>query len=174
MLKRLSGYLILSLLSFGFFTFCFHAVANANTSVIPVPTPTIAPKPTPTETPVPTPTATPTPTEILTPTPTESPTPSPVPITDLETLFSKYSSLYSVDKNLLKHIADCESHFNPNANYHDIYLGMYQFGEQTWTSIRTQMNLDPNPELRTNAEEAIKTAAYKISVGGQKAWPNCQ
>ncbi|MBI5123593.1 transglycosylase family protein [Candidatus Roizmanbacteria bacterium] len=177
MLKKLIGYLFLSFL---FFTACFHTVANANTSariMPPTPTPTqapaLTPKPSPTAIPTPSPTNTPTP--IATPTPTSIPTPSPTPtpVTDLESLFAKYSSQYSIDKNLLKRIADCESHFNPNANYQNIYLGMYQFGEQTWISIRTKMNLDPNPGLRTNAEEAIKTAAYKVSIGGQSAWPHC-
>jgi hypothetical protein len=35
------------------------------------------------------------------------------------------------------------------------------------------MNLDPNPELRFNPEEAIKTAAFKISTVGFSPWPNC-
>jgi hypothetical protein len=35
------------------------------------------------------------------------------------------------------------------------------------------MGLDANSDLRFNAEEAIKTAAFHISQGGQGAWPNC-
>jgi hypothetical protein len=35
------------------------------------------------------------------------------------------------------------------------------------------MGLDTNPDLRKNAEEAIRTAAYKILNGGRGAWPNC-
>lgn len=54
-----------------------------------------------------------------------------------------------------------------------MYVGMYQFAAQTWQSTRTAMGLDPNPELRMNAEESIKTAAYKIANGGIQAWPNC-
>lgn len=179
MLKKLTGYSILSLLSFIFFTVCFQTVANASTSrlieaITPTPAPKILPTnaPTPTATPSPSPTATPTPTSLPTPTPTPTQIPSPTSVTDLETLFTKYSSLYSISKDLLEKIAQCESGKNPKATYLS-YLGMFQFGPDTWSSIRTQMNLDPNPDLRTNAEEAIKTAAYKISIGGQSAWPNC-
>jgi hypothetical protein len=35
------------------------------------------------------------------------------------------------------------------------------------------MELDPNPDLRYNAEESIKTAAYLISIGKTYLWPNC-
>jgi len=172
-MRRLVGYFILSFISFCVFTAVFHTAARAEVT-IPIltpltPTPTITPSPTPTNTPTPTPTSTPS------PTPTNTPTPTPIAApADLESLFEKYSSVYSVDKEKLKRIADCESHFNPNANWRDIYLGMYQFSESSWRATRTQMNLDSNPDLRTNAEESIKTAAFKISVNGQNAWPNCQ
>ncbi len=182
MLKKLIGYSFISLLSFGFFSFCFLTVASAQASsglVTPLPkAPSPSPTPQPkadlplaeTNNPTPTPEPTATPTVIPSPTPTAIPTSTPV--TDLESLFTKYSSQYSVSKDLLEKIAQCESGKNPNASYLS-YLGMFQFGPDTWSSIRTRMNLDPNPDLRTNAEEAIKTAAYKISIGGQSAWPNC-
>lgn len=200
MLKKLSGYLFLSLLSFGFFTTCFHAVASAEGSPgifapllaikPPSPTPTKAPLPTPTNTPTPTETPTPTPTEAPTPTPTaiptDTPTPTPTEIptptpqataqpngTDLDLWFTKYADEYHIDRALLHRIAQCESGFNTNANYADMYLGMYQFGESTWMVTRSAMGQDPNPALRTNAEEAIRTAAFKISQGGAGAWPNC-
>ena len=35
------------------------------------------------------------------------------------------------------------------------------------------MNMDPNPELRFHPEEAIRTAAFKISTAGLAPWPNC-
>jgi hypothetical protein len=35
------------------------------------------------------------------------------------------------------------------------------------------MGLDSNPDLRFNADESIKTAAFKIAHGGIGAWPNC-
>jgi hypothetical protein len=54
------------------------------------------------------------------------------------------------------------------------YAGMFQFGPGTWESVRGRMNLDPNIELRYNAEEAIRTAAFYISINGERAWPNCQ
>lgn len=194
MLRKLSGYLFLSILSFCFFTAFFHTVANAEGSpgifapllpsptAIPSPTPTNTPTPTPTNTPTPTPTNTPTPTPTETPTPTPTDTTTPTPTaapatqpngTDLDNWFTQYANQYHVARELLHKIAGCESHFNTNANYADMYLGMYQFGEQTWISARTAMGADPNPALRTNAEEAIKTAAYKISQGGAGAWPNC-
>ena len=205
MLKKLAGYLFLSILSFGVFTAFFHAAAHAEGSaallgpllvkrpiakVVPpptqliayepsptvTPTPTEAPTPTPTDTPTPTPTETitPSPTDTPTPTPNDSPTPTPaaVPVTDLESVFTKYSGQYSVSKDLLEKIAQCESGKRADAAYLS-YLGMFQFGPDTWRSVRTEMNLDPNPDLRTNAEEAIKTAAYMISKGRQGAWPNC-
>lgn len=92
---------------------------------------------------------------------------------DLDGLFSKYSGEYGVDRELLKKIAKCESGFNPSANNSGMYLGMFQFASQTWTANRGRMGLDPNPDLRTNAEEAIRTAAYVISRSGPGAWPNC-
>lgn len=121
------------------------------------------------------PTATPTPTNTPTPTPTNTPTPTPQPIvtsSDLESLFGKYAGEYSVDKELLKKIAKCESGFNAGASFLD-YGGMFQFSSSSWSSTRQQMNQDPNPDLRYNAEESIKTAAFKISVNGPSAWPSC-
>jgi hypothetical protein len=221
MLKTLSGYSVLSLLSFCLFTFIFHSVVNAQTTGNPAllgqgrpePTPTIfvlqTPSPqkqivnvlpasaTPTSLPSPTPTiyfaptATPTitpssakttttvPTETppITPTSTPFPTPTLQPtvavVSDLETLFTKYSEEYHADKELLKRIARCESGFNTTSNNSGMYLGMFQFAAQTWINARTAMGVDSNPDLRTNAEEAIKTAAYMIANGRQASWPNC-
>lgn len=120
---------------------------------------------------------TPTVEPTATPTPTETPAPTPVPTTssatDLDSLFSKYSGEYSVDIELLKKIAKCESGFNPNSNNSGLYLGMFQFSSSTWIANRTRMGMDTNPDLRTNAEEAIRTAAFLISRGGRNAWPNC-
>lgn len=123
---------------------------------LPQVTPTIVP-----------PTSTPVPTAI----PTQQPTIAVV--TDLESLFDKYSAEFGADKELLKKIARCESGFNPTSNNSGLYLGMYQFASGTWVANRNRMGLDPNPDLRTNAEEAIRTAAYMISKGGQSHWPNC-
>ncbi len=117
---------------------------------------------------------------IPTAVPTAIPEPTAVPQapavtspTDLDGLFAKYSGEYGVDEGLLKKIAKCESGFNPNANNSGMYLGMFQFASQTWSANRARMGLDTNPDLRTNAEEAIRTAAYVISRSGAGAWPNC-
>src|SRR5579872_412520 len=213
--RKLAGYILLSLLSFCFFTVIFNVVAIAQASAqqptpviqpeianptptiyetqispvpvannnanLPSPTPTIfqqtqiqtalkQPFPTiqPTETPVP-PTATPTPTDVPTATPTSSPAPAIATTTDLETLFNKYSTQYSVSEDELKKIANCESGFN-SASDTGTYAGMYQFSATTWASVRSLMGLDGNPDLRKNADEAIKTAAFMLARGEQNAW----
>lgn len=154
---------------------------------VEVPQPTETPKPTQTIKEVkaaqtqqtqiavtPTPTALPTivPTAIPTPTATPQPQPAVAVPADLEPFFDKYSAEYSVDKEDLKRIAKCEAGFNPNADT-GLYAGMYQFAAETWISTRSAMGLDTNPDLRKNAEESIKTAAFKIKNGGRGAWPNC-
>src|SRR4030042_2031168 len=122
----------------------------------------------------PTPTVAPSPTSTPIPSPTPTPTPTPVMLTseELENLFTKYASQYSVDKELLKRIAKCESNFNTNAIFRD-YAGLFQFASSSWISSRNLMGQDNNPSLRFSAEEAIKTAAFKISRGETNAWPNC-
>ena len=117
-----------------------------------------------TETPIPTPTRR----------PTLTPTKTPIPISsgELESLMEKYANKESVNKELLKRIARCESRFNTRA-VNGPYGGLYQFSTSSWISSRTAMNENPDPELRFNAEEAIKTAAYKIASGHTGIWPNC-
>jgi transglycosylase-like protein len=151
---------------------------------IPSPTPTIfiAPpqptkmpaSPTPTTSPSPTPTSVPTitPTQATTPTPTPQPTVQDT-TDNLDALFSQYSSMYSVSADELKKIAQCESGFNPSSNNSGLYLGMFQFSASTWESERAAMGVDPNPDLRTDPGESIRTAAFMISRGGINAWPNC-
>jgi hypothetical protein len=152
---------------------------TVESTITPTPTPTLAP--TPTLTPVPTPAPLP----ILpkpatarkpTPTPTIPPGPTTTPDvwspTEYEPLISQYAGQYGVDKNVLERLANCESHFNPNAVSGD-YLGMFQFSTSTWQKYRIQMGLDPNPAFRTNAEESIKTAAFVISLRGTSPWPAC-
>lgn len=130
----------------------------------------------------PTPTNTPTPTPTDTPTPTATPTPLPagrqgVPTVttsqDLESLFTKYADEYHIDKERLKHIAACESGFNTQANYNNLYLGMFQFSEGAWTTVRSSMGLSTDQELRKNAEESIRSAAFMLSRGQENAWPSC-
>ncbi len=134
-----------------------------------------SPTPTATPTPLLTSTPTPLPTETPTPLPTQTPTPTPLPVvapTDLDSIFRKYADQYHVDSDLLKRIAKCEAGFNTQSE-NGPYAGMFQFLEQTWTTVRTRMGENTDPGLRKNAEEAIKTAAYYVSSGGQRAWSGC-
>ena len=119
--------------------------------------------------PSPTPSSTPTPS--LTSTPPATPTPINAPAY-LENYFNQYAIHYNVSANLLKKIAWCESRFDPLV-VNGPYVGLYQFMESIWITYRTQMGHDINPELRKNAEESIKTAAYIISLGKLHLWPNC-
>ena len=90
----------------------------------------------------------------------------------MEHWFAQYAGQYGVDKNMLERIANCESHFNPAAKNGD-YLGLFQFATSTWINYRTQMGTDTNPDLRTNAEESIKTGAFLVSKRGSTPWPSC-
>lgn len=134
------------------------------------PTPTVLPSPT--ASPTPTPTLTPTPTPIPTRTPTPTPTPYPVTSEQLNSWFNTYSSKFSVDKKRLWLIAVCESNLRPNAK-NGPYGGLYQYSASTWRVTRTRLNADPNPDLRFNPEEAIRTAAFSIATGNLNAWPHC-
>ena len=142
-------------------------------SIKPSPTPTVTPLPTPTQTPTPTPTPTPSPI----PTPTNTPTPTPVPQPNytseqINQFIDQYAGQYGVSPHVLRHIVLCESGFNPLA-VHSIYAGLFQFGPVTWRNNRKLINEDPNPDLRFNAEQAVKTAAYVLSIGRGGIWPNC-
>jgi hypothetical protein len=140
----------------------------------PTPLPTFTPTPTPTNTPTPTPTNTPTPT----PTPTITPTPTvrvaPAAPDWIEGFITKYAAEYGVDAALIRRIAHCESGYGPGADREGgKYGGMFQYSVETWASDRAAMGLDGNPSLRYNAEESVRTAAFKISRGGQRAWAGC-
>lgn len=149
----------------------FTVVANRQKPTILNPLSKIQPSPTTTPTNTPTPTQTPTPTN--TPTPTIIPTPAPVTApSDLNKLFVQYANEYSISTELLKRIAKCESNFNPGANAHG-YGGLFQFSETLWNQTRTLLHWDTNPNLRFNAEEAIKTAAFMVSQNHLGIWPNC-
>lgn len=109
--------------------------------------------------------------EIPQPIVKKAPVPAPE---ELEQLFTKYSAEYGISSDALKIIANCESHYNPNAlSKNGLYGGMFQFSASTWKSTRKAMGLDESPDLRFNAEEAIRTTAYKISKNGVGAWPHC-
>jgi hypothetical protein len=134
--------------------------------IAPTPTPTLIPTPTPT------PSATPTQKPTATPSPTPKPTPIPVTAAQLDEWFTKYSNHYSIDRQKFWNIAVCESGLRPSAT-NGIYGGLFQFSPATWKTTRAAMQMDTNPDLRFNAEEAIKTAAFKTSVAGLASWPNC-
>jgi hypothetical protein len=143
----------------------------------PTPLPTLTPTPTNTPTPTPTPTNTPTPSPTPLPTSTPTPTPDlpppPAPA-EIDGFFTRYSGEYGVEEDKLRKIAACESGYNAtshNTTYD--YAGMFQFSRPTWQSTRMQMGADPNPDLRFDAEQSIRTAAFKISRGGEAAWPSC-
>lgn len=142
----------------------------------PSPTPTLIPTPDPT--PSPTPSTSPTPKPTISPTPKPKSTPTPLPsvkpysATDMDRWFHDASSQYNVTEGLLKKIAICESFLRPLAR-NGPYAGLFQFTESAWRSTRLLMGLDPNTQLRYDPEEAIKTAAYKISKQGPGAWPTC-
>lgn len=138
----------------------------------PTPTQTSTPTPTPepTETPTPKP-KTPNPTPKATPTITPTPV-SPLTSQQINELIERFGAQYNVDPNILRHIAICESGFNPLA-VNGPYEGLYQFGSITWQNYRKKMGENPDPALRTNAEEAIQTAGYAISLNNRGIWPNC-
>jgi len=141
-----------------------------------VPDPTETPTPTPTVTPTTTPTSTPIPTPTITATPVPLPTETPLRIApaDMEVLITRYANEYGADANLIRIIADCESHFNPGAqSVNGLYGGMFQYTAGSWASKRNEMGLDPNPDLRFSAEESIRTTAYAISRYGASMWPAC-
>jgi soluble lytic murein transglycosylase-like protein len=143
-----------------------------------LPTPTVIPTATPTTTPTITPTITPTATPIPTTTATTVPDPTSIPDrvapADIDALIVKYAGEYGVDANILRKIADCESHFNPGAQSNNgLYGGMFQYTVGSWASKRNEMGLDPNPDLRFSAEESIRTTAYAIANYGTGMWPSC-
>lgn len=147
-----------------------HAQSGKPIRVIfTTPTPTPKPTATPTPTPIPTPTNAPTPT----PKPTATPTPVPVSIGDINTLIDTYAGQYAVAADTLKHIAMCESGYNPVA-VNGPYGGLFQFSSSTWVTYRNMMGKDTNPDLRFNAEESIQTAAFVFSLKSDKSWPTCR
>ncbi len=125
--------------------------------------------------PSPTPVLTPTPSPIPTPTFTPMPTPIPLPTYSSEEIhgfIERFAGQYAVDPNVLRHIAVCESGFNPKAQSLS-YAGLYQFGPGVWQRYRVRMGEDTNTDLRFNVEEAVQTAAYVLSVNEAYIWPNC-
>lgn len=94
------------------------------------------------------------------------------PESQYDAWFNQYGSQFGVEPELLKKIAYCESHYNPGAQ-NGPYGGMYQYLDSTWQATRNLMGLDPDPDLRFDAEQSIMTSAFKIKAGGIRAWPVC-
>lgn len=91
---------------------------------------------------------------------------------EIHGFMEKYASEYHIDVNILRHIAVCESNFNSNATNLS-YAGLFQFSPNSWQHYRNLTTKDPNPDLRLNAEEAVRTAAYVLSINQAYIWPNC-
>lgn len=162
-----------------FFIDSGHIVEASNVETTPSPTSTIEPLSTLTPgflLPSPTPIPTPKPTVKPTATPTVNLNPTPTPDVwspaSMEPVFSRFAGQYGVDKNELERLANCESHFNPNAK-NGPYLGMFQFEVNTWITSRQAIGRDVNLDLRSNIDESIQTAAYLMSKRGSEPWPNC-
>lgn len=99
--------------------------------------------------------------------------PMPAP-EDIEGMIRKYAAEYGANPEVMLIIAKCESGFRQDAiSPSGAYKGMYQFVASTWQSNRRAMGLDDNPALMLNAEEAIRTAAFKMGRDGYGAWPVC-
>jgi len=121
------------------------------------------------------PTASPTATLAIKETPKPTPTSKPQPDFTSEQIYGfteKYGILYAVDPNVLRHVALCESGFNPRAK-NFIYSGLFQYDSNTWRKYRGEIGQDPDPDLRYHAEEAVETTAFALSHGASRLWPNC-
>lgn len=93
---------------------------------------------------------------------------------DIFQLIHKYALEFGGRADIMITIANCESGMKPEAlSASGTYAGLYQFNSSTWASNRKALGLDPNPDLRFQAEEAIKTAAFKMGRDGYGAWPAC-
>lgn len=90
----------------------------------------------------------------------------------LDQMFLAYGNYYKINPKQLRHLALCESRFRPYVT-NGQHAGMFQYNPRTWSATRERMGLDPNPDLRFDAEESIKTTAYKIANEGSGAWVVC-
>lgn len=96
------------------------------------------------------------------------------PQVDIVGLIHKYAAEYGANAEIMIAIARCESGFRADAvSPSGAYKGIYQFVTSTWQSNRRAMGLDDAPSLMFNPEEAIRTAAFKMSRDGYGAWPVC-
>jgi soluble lytic murein transglycosylase-like protein len=90
----------------------------------------------------------------------------------MNVFIDRFGGQYGVSPDVLRYIALCESGFDPFAKKLS-YVGLFQFGPSTWQNIRSEIGEDKDISLRANAEEAVQTAAYAISIGKKGIWPNC-
>ncbi len=158
-------------------SFSGTAIINSYTAPFPTSTviPTVAPSLTPELTSSPTPTVKTKPKNKPKPTAVPSPTPKPAPKYTSEQIYrlmDRFAGQYGVDANVLRHIAVCESGFDPGAENLS-YAGLFQFSPNTWIKYRKIMGEQTDPDLRLDAEEAVQTAAYVLSVNQASIWPNC-
>ncbi|MFC1627155.1 transglycosylase SLT domain-containing protein [Patescibacteria group bacterium] len=147
-----------------------NPVSSPSASPI-IPSPEPSAEASPSASPIPSPKPTPTPK----PSPTPSPSPSPQPSfsgEEIHGFMEKYANEYGIDVNILRHIAVCESGFDPLASNLS-YAGLYQFSPNTWVNYRNMLSLDSDIDLRFHAEEAVRTAAYILSINRAYIWPNC-
>jgi len=100
------------------------------------------------------------------------PTPSPAASKEINEYIDRFSSQFGIDPNVLRYVAICESGFRSNAT-NGKYAGLFQFDTTTWSNIRKEIGENPDERLRLSAEEAVQTAAYAISKGKERLWPNC-
>jgi hypothetical protein len=146
---------------------------NEEKKVLAEATSSSSPTSMPTDTPSPTPSPSPTPTKKPTPKPTPTPIPQPTfTSAEIYEFTNRFAGQYGVDPNVIRAIAICESGFNPSAK-NSVYLGLFQFDATTWKNLRIKMGEDPNLSLRANAEEAVQTASYAVSIGERSLWPHC-
>ncbi len=148
-----------------------NGVLGNNVELTYLPTPSSSPE----ETYSPIPSLSPSPIKTPTPTPTKAPTPVPQPTyssQQINEFIVRFAAQYGVSPDILRYVALCESGFNSQAK-NGGYSGLFQFNSTTWKNLRTKMGEDINVDLRTNAEEAVQTAAYAISIGDTGIWPNC-
>ena len=90
----------------------------------------------------------------------------------IEAWTEQYGNEYGVSPQTLRYMARCESTFNPKA-VSGPYGGMFQYSASSWSSNRKVMGEDSNPILRFDAQAAIKTTAFIVSIRGGGMWPNC-
>ena len=107
-----------------------------------------------------TPTATPTKKPTLTPTKV-APTPTASLSVEVSGFVDRFSAQYGVDPNVIRYVAICESGYRSNAA-NGPYVGLFQFGAETWKNVRKEMGEETAPDLRYSAEESIQTAGVCI------------